>query len=286
MNFSQRYGYVQVREAVQVDGIDIALRNSLWNVLELHIWNKLKFDTYQASIFNRRSISSNSSLERFILRVWVNYLKLPINDSPNTWEDFYKYMHEMYYQCMWYEVYDFIEMVIANYSFGNARENLPQFVEAINEVLRKELAGYRLVNGIITKTIDDTEISAAENALKVKYSPVREHLKTSLSLLANRESPDYRNSAKESILAIESLIMLKLNQKGTLGELIKKYDEKLQLHPALVKAISALYGYSSDEDGIRHAIFDSDNIDFNEAWFLYVLCCALINFIESKIDVV
>jgi hypothetical protein len=283
MNFSQRYGHVRVREVIQVDDMNVELRNSLWNVLEFYVWSKLKSDTYQASIYNILSIRPNSPLDKFIARVWIHYLKRPINDSPNTWQDFYKNMQEMFFHSMWYKVYDFIEMVIACYTFGHARENYPLFVESVNDVLKRELAGYRLVNGTIIKTIDNTEIGAVESASKIKYSPVREHLNASLSLLSNREAPDYRNSAKESILAIESLVMLKLNKKGTLGDLIKKHDEELQLHPALVKAIGALYGYSSDESGIRHAIFDSDNIGFNEAWFLHVLCCALINFIESKV---
>jgi len=97
-------------------------------------------------------------------------------------------------------------------------------------------------------------------------------------LLSDRNSPDYRNSIKESISAVESLVQKTLGKDGTLGNLIKKLD----LHPALQSAFSSLYGYTSDEDGIRHAILDSERITFEDAKFFLVICSAFINFVNSK----
>jgi hypothetical protein len=110
------------------------------------------------------------------------------------------------------------------------------------------------------------------------------HLHRALELLSDRKNPDYRNSIKESISAIESLVENTLGQKGTLGELIKKLDSEITLHPALQKAFSSLYGYTSNEAGIRHAMMDSKEIFFEDAKFFLVICSAFANFVNAKVE--
>lgn len=49
------------------------------------------------------------------------------------------------------------------------------------------------------------------------------------------------------------------------------------------KAFSSLYGYTSDDAGIRHALTDNDrNVDFHEAKFMLVTCSSFINFLKSR----
>jgi hypothetical protein len=43
-----------------------------------------------------------------------------------------------------------------------------------------------------------------------------------------------------------------------------------------------LYGYTSDESGIRHAILESKDIGFAEAKFMLVTCSAFVNFAVDK----
>ena len=69
-------------------------------------------------------------------------------------------------------------------------------------------------------------------------------------------------------------------EKGTLGQLIKKLEHEIELHPALRDAFSKLYGYTSDEGGIRHALMESQSVDFNDAKFMLVVCSAFVNFVE------
>jgi hypothetical protein len=104
----------------------------------------------------------------------------------------------------------------------------------------------------------------------------------SLELLSDRQNPDYRNSIKESISAVESLAATTLGQKGTLGQLIKKLEREIGLHPALQSAFSSLYGYTSGAGGIRHAILDSKQITFEDAKFFLVVCSAFVNFVDAR----
>jgi len=44
----------------------------------------------------------------------------------------------------------------------------------------------------------------------------------------------------------------------------------------------AIYGYTSDEGGIRHAMLEEKIIDFEDAKFMLVSCSAFINYLIMK----
>jgi hypothetical protein len=176
-------------------------------------------------------------------------------------------------------VYDFVEFIANNFPYSGREE----FIEACNATLEKEVSAYRFVNGLISRITDEIEVAVIDSALERARGPVRTHLRRALELLSDRESPDYRNSIKESISAVESLVATVVGEKGTLGQLIKKLEDGIGLHPALRTAFGNLYGYTSDEDGIRHAILESKALAFEDAKFFLVVCSAFVNFVESKV---
>ncbi|MCD6238197.1 MAG: hypothetical protein J7K51_02530, partial [Thermotogae bacterium] len=112
---------------------------------------------------------------------------------------------------------------------------------------------------------------------------VNTHLKRALDLLANRKSPDYRNSIKEAISAVEAICnLITKEKKATLGQALKRIEDKVSLHPALKNAFSNLYGYTSDAEGIRHALLNEPNLSFEDAKFMLVSCSAFVNYLISK----
>lgn len=46
MLFSKRKGLSIVRDSVQKDGMDGALRHGLWNALHICIWEQIEYDHY------------------------------------------------------------------------------------------------------------------------------------------------------------------------------------------------------------------------------------------------
>jgi hypothetical protein len=147
------------------------------------------------------------------------------------------------------------------------------------------MAGYRLVSGRIVEITSEEEIKAIEQALALPDSlkPVREHLSQSLTLLSNRQKPDYRNSIKESISAVESLAKIISKQNGaTLGPALDAVEKKTKLHAVLKQAFQKLYGYTSDAQGIRHALMDEPTLDAEDAKFMLVSCSAFVNYLVVK----
>ncbi len=102
-------------------------------------------------------------------------------------------------------------------------------------------------------------------------------------MLSDRKNPDYRNSIKESIFSIESMIY-SIEGKMDFSKAIKKLNIRLGLHSSLIEGIIKLYGYTSDKDGIRHAVLQKSDVGFNDAKFMLVSCSNLINYFIANLS--
>lgn len=273
MKFSERLGYKPVKEQLQVESIDDELKNSLWSMFLDSFFNDLRNSGYEYALYN------------YHRALWFNFFKLPI-DSSYIYSDrsvdkdaLKKYLRKYFFESKnWFDLFDLIEF--------SAKFADHKYIESINMVLDREKSAYRFVNGQITQITSANEITEIEEAITSKdvYKPVAVHLNAALSLLADRHNPDYRNSIKESISAVESMCKIFTgNDRATLGDTLHILEKQGTLHPAMKKAFSSLYGYTSDDAGIRHALIEGDRIvDFHEAKFMLVTCSSFINFLKSK----
>ena len=280
MKFSERYGFKNIREIIQIDSIDEPLRNALWSLLKIFVWDKVRASTGIYSGYYLSS-SANNAIQTLCERLWFSYFKKPLDQLDNNWNEVHVHLRRHFFECEWYEVYDFIEFIANNYEAYQFKE---QFIDASNQSLEKEASAYRFVNGLISRITEKQEVEEIEQALNEARGPEQTHLRRALELLSSREFPDYRNSIKESISAVESLAAFVTGaEKGTLGQLIKKLEDRVGLHPALKTAFSSLYGYTSDEGGIRHALMEAETIRFEDAKFFLVVCSAFVNFVKTKV---
>lgn len=159
-------------------------------------------------------------------------------------------------------------------------------MEAFNKVLETELSAYRFVARSLAPISSEQEKEAIERAISQTsnaYSPASEHLKTGVALLARKPTPDYRNSIKESISAVESVCaVITAKPKATLGDALKLIDAQAPLHGALRSAFEKLYGYTSDAQGIRHALMEEATLEQEDAIFMLVACSAFVSYVIAK----
>ena len=157
--------------------------------------------------------------------------------------------------------------------------------QEINKIFQQEYVGYRFIDGEITPISDEVEVAEIEQSLDIEFQGCRSHIKKAISFLSDREKPDYKNCIKESISAVESICQIIIGKdSATLGKALKVLEGKgVVLHSALKNAFSSLYGYTSDEGGIRHAegLFES-NVTFEEAKYMLVSCCAFVNYLIAE----
>lgn len=156
--------------------------------------------------------------------------------------------------------------------------------EKFNELFQKEYVGYRFMDEIIIPITDENEVNAIGQAKQTPYDVVNLHISKATEFLANRDNPDYENSIKESISAVEAICEVITGIKGkeaNLGSMLKKIEESgTSIHGALKSAFNILYGYTSDANGIRHAgDIGGPSSTFEEAKFMLVSCSAFINYL-------
>ena len=96
---------------------------------------------------------------------------------------------------------------------------------------------------------------------------------------------DWAGSVRESISAVESVArQLDPSDSRTLRPALKALRKDGLLHPALESAFNKLYGYTSDEQGIRHALLDraDSNVGMDEALFMLSACASFASFLRRK----
>ncbi len=260
----------------QREGVDAALRTKLWNILAIGIWNHWE----PVSDWSSRDPMS-AQIENLTRRLWINFFNRDLDTLPEFQLSYssdssaYGKLKDYFFKCPWYRVYTFLEELAEDPS-GLLNDGLRDW---INAELERHNAAYRFIGKTIAEITSEHEIAAIESADSDADQPVREHLRTALRMLSDRESPDYRNSIKESISAVESACKAMTGlPKATLSDALKNMPD---LHPALRQGFEKIYGWSSDADGIRHALTDEAKNTYAEAKFMLVACSGFVSYLKS-----
>lgn len=182
----------------------------------------------------------------------------------------------------WYIIYDFIEKYLNILDSEKSKRITKEF----NRILEEELCPYRIIKKQVVPITSEQELESLDKSTNTKYENVNIHMKKALGLYADRKNPDYENSIKESISAVEALCCTITGENGknsTLGKTIKKLKEKgIYIHGSMEAAYSNLYGYASDEDGIRHGGIDFKDAPSEDAKYMLISCSAFINYLIEK----
>ncbi len=282
MGFAERNGFIQAK-AIQLDSMDRALRNRLFN--EVH-----KFSESSPFVYEE--------LEYVVDRLGycVEYTE------QKNWYVIDTILQREKESIPWYMPYEVIEL------FFEAKrihcEECPYRNEEsceycdytswfrdvtldTNKMLEQEKAGYRLLNDKFVNITSNEELDEISKVMNSDYQSVSIHMNKAISLYSDRKKPDYENSIKESISAVEALCCIITRTTGsqaTLGNTLKKLetDGGVFIHSAMKIAFEKLYGYTSDADGIRHGGIDFTNAPAEDAKYMLVSCSAFINYLIEK----
>ena len=210
---------------------------------------------------------------------------LPSNKFYN-WEVNYDRFAEIISSAPYNEVLDFLWYVchwIATHT--TSASFVHEIYNGFNQLFEKEYVGYRFVAGEITPITNSLEIQEIEQACQIPFEGAHVQLQKALGFLSDREHPDYKNSIKESISAVESVCKVIANKpKAELGDALKALiAEGYPIQGALKTGILALYGYTCEAGGIRHAERETEStVTFEEARFMMVTCSAIVNYLVAE----
>lgn len=267
-SFSERLGLKPIVALAQIDSMNDELRNGIWNILDTCFFSSASLDR-----------------EKISLAIWWNYFKKPIDARPiravygggRDYKPVWREVRDYYFSCPWNEVYDFVEFMIPlSVSGSNPRGMLQRTLELEN-------SAYRLINDKFSPIADQQEALEVQQAASASFPEAEAHFRASLSLLSDRINPDYRNSVKESISAVEAAARLLCGKPdATLGDALGLLEKSGALHGALKGGFSKLYGYTNDADGIRHSLMGESALTQADARYFLIVCSAFVNLLKVK----
>ncbi len=261
--------------AIQTNSMNKTLRMRIWNVINNKLLEPLSEQmgyTLVRLFFQEVMLHDCFQIEAYSL----SFL--------------YKQIREFIFDTQWYKVYDLVDFIL-QLKLEIIKEDLTkELTLSFNNVLELENSPYRILNGLLAPVTSEVEIKSVETALASGSSGNGwiVHLKCALERFSDREQPDYRNTIKESISAVEAISKVIANdENATLNQALDRIEReaKINLHTALKSSFSKLYGYtSSKEEGIRHALLSEGNICEEDARFMLVVCSAFVNYLKVKSD--
>lgn len=281
--FSERYGYVKPRNAVIRDMMPESVENSLCTLFDK--WTKDK--------------NAVIPLKRVEVDVWCYHLNNRLDDIYGIYgtqkEVVIPFLQE--YDIPWHQKLSLIEFILRTVrrEAQATKDEIKQKKERlllnlhryINAEFKRLHYGYTIINCTVTPLTSEQETEAITEALGKNEDPVQKHLNLALQHFADRENPDYCNSIKESITAVE-VLSRELTGADTLGRALDVLIKKgIKIHPILKSGMHKLYDYTNQpEVGVRHGMMDvtSDYIpSYEEAYYMLVSCSAFINYLRGVV---
>lgn len=278
--FSDRNGFKPESKLIQYNSLDIRTRTLIINRINL-IYHAIYQDDFEYS-------SRNS--------FWLDVMENAFNQEVDYSE------REPYNES---EMFNIINNVIRTEDFDTVLTLLEFLLnrleddlqnrhlnfdisKVINSLFKEEYVGYRFLNGQIIPITDKTELDSIQEALSTPFSQATEHLDKALKFLSDRQAPDYANSIKESISAVEAICSIIVGKSDTLSAALKKLEQNnVIIHPVLKIAFDKLFAYTSDAKGIRHAgNLDGPDATFDEAKFMLVSCSAFVNYLKGMMSTI
>lgn len=212
--------------------------------------------------------------------LYVERLGLFASEAPVGLEDARDFVEEHLGNGPWYQVYGVVQWLIRH-------KRCPQALKVdLSRQLRLARAPYRVIDGDTLFPISDEEnartVVHAVKALKeVAAHGAISHIKRAG---AAASTGDWSGSVRESIHAVESVIKVLNPGASTLGETLAILRKEGGAHPALCLAFEKLYGFTSDEKGVRHAYLNdpTNSVDEPLALFMLSACSAFCSYLVSK----
>ncbi len=275
--FSQRMGIIPMEKAIQSESIDEALRNAIWNAIDISI-------IAQYYIRDLKSYNLTVEIRDLFVKSWIELLKNTFDTAPpvqhlktaGAWGVWRRIVTDG----DWNKVYDLVDFIVR----ASPDEIKANFQSELNDALKRENSAYRCIDYQLVRVTDPIEIEAIETAISKGSVEMREHFNQALRLLSDRNSPDYRNSIKESISAVESVCKaISKSPSATLNDALRLIKKSGEIHPAFEQSIIKLFAYTSDAGGIRHGLAEGATPpSYADAKFMLVSCSAFCSYLLTQ----
>lgn len=268
LSFSESQGYESIPTQLDLEQLPVRTRTRLWNVLyeslQIHPIYRTMDEHWLCILFD----------------IHCNYFALPAdewnsNPSPiiNQYRNFFKVAR-------FNKVFDLLIVLMRDSRCPK------EFTTRVAALFDEEQLAYTVVMHpevtiMPTATVQEGRVigTALRDTSLFGLNGANSHLRLAGQAVNDR---NWAESIRNSISAVESVArQIDPNASRSLQAALNSIKKSQRLHPALGDAFQKLYGYTSDEQGVRHALLDesSARVDSAEAIFMLGACAAFVSYL-------
>lgn len=277
LTFSQRYEYEPLPEQMRLEELSSDLRREIWNGV-------------RKCLFEMRSYSMNgyyfeTHSERFIERVLGRHKRLPEDTIRVEYEEVLRVFREIILNGRFDQVLSLIEILV------NDTDIPVLFPEQMGVLFEQYSSSYKLdtskrpywFSPQASKEQGKATQQAIETIHNTGFDGAATHLRQAAKHISMRQ---YADSVADSIHSVESVArMIDPKASKTLGPALNSLAKSGVLKSKILKeGFKVLYGYTNNDQGIRHALLDQDapNVGLDEALFMYGACASFCAYLAKK----
>lgn len=271
--FSERKRIICFSDIVQTNNLNKRTRNLIYTCIRDNIEDFFYKSQYGDQVIEYIYIQ--------ILSMIKEQIPYEYNLGQYDLEQIFNMLHNIISKQDFNFVFDMIEGIINFYKELSLSSIKKDFIDRVNIIFKNENVNYKIINDIITDIVNEEETKSVNETLNSSYEIVKKHYIKAVEKLY--KDKDYSNSIKESITSVEAMCQIINGSKETLGKALNNL--KIEIHPALKSAYSSIYGYTSDENGTRHANgIGEKNATFSEAKYMLISCSAFVNYLKENFE--
>lgn len=275
ITFEQAEGTDALPSQLALGELSKEARALIWN--ELYV--SLREDHREKTVYEVARVTG--SWNQILRHFHVQRLHQPSDEFDTAWDFQIEFVKSTIFETQYDKALGFLQWTLRH------RDCPGNLFEKIQNALASAKVAYILVDDpptlVPAATPEEGQalVTALSESEKHGLIGAEEHLRGAIREL---NEGNFAGSVRESINAVESTAR-RLNEKAssTLGPALKALKKKGAIHPALEGAFLKLYGYTSDEQGVRHSISDdADAVGPHEAVFMLGACASFVTYLINQ----
>ncbi|KEZ20089.1 hypothetical protein CP98_01294 [Sphingobium yanoikuyae] len=217
---------------------------------------------------------------RVIMNSWyIGYEHMPADQLSTEFDNNVAFVKNIIFSRNYVKIFNFIQFVCRSSSCPK------EIISGVTQVLIDCRAAYRLIDKTIVPIAAEAEAEAVAHAMSVAAAHPAQGPRTHLRASAEKLSGgDWGGAIRESIHAVEAAAKVVEPYASELGPALSRLEKRAAINPAMKRAFGALYGFSSDEKGIRHSLVydEKANVTEADAMFMFGACAAFVSYLLSQ----
>jgi AbiJ N-terminal domain 4 len=276
LTFAQAEGAEPLPQQLALKEISRELRAKLWSIVHESLVQNRKYYDW---ITYRKGSYLEEPWRTILYRKHVMRDHRMADDFDNSFEDLSAALRQIFERGNYVQIFDFLQWLLRQ------RERTINW-RSVQAALEDSCAAYRLLDDgrtivpIASENERQTISRAFADLASSEFDGARTHLEAAAEQLTLGNSA---GSIRESISAVES-VARSLGGTKSLSGALQRLKDKRAIHPALERGFNSIYGFTSDEKGIRHPLLEESTakVDEADAVFMIGACAAFVSYLINR----